>query len=160
MPWGKSHFSFNMQFNFDKIFLGDLEVVARGTESLMRNEVRAQKLLQFMQMSANPVMAPFVKFDYILKEIAKSLDLREDRVINDPAEAAIQAKMMAEIAAMMPQQEPAPQQAGGPPAVSDPTGNGNGNIGAGMAPEPNAAGFTGAGGGANGGQPVPQQGMM
>ena len=162
MPWGKSHFSFNMQFNFNKIFLGDLEVVARGTESLMRNEVRSQKLLQFMQMSANPVMAPFVKFDYILKEIAKSLDLREDRVINDPAEAAIQAKMMAEIAALMPQPPAgaAPQQAGGPPAVDDPTGSGGGNIGPGMAPEPDAAGFTGGGGGANGGQPMPQQGMM
>lgn len=160
MPWGKAHFAFNMQFNFDKIFLGDLEVVARGTESLMRNEVRSQKLLQFMQLSANPVMAPFVKFDYILKEIAKSLDLREDKVINDPAEAAIQAKMMAEIAAMMPQPEGPVAGPEGAPAVDDPTGTGGGNIQPGMAPEPNAAGFTGAGGGANGGQPVPQQGMM
>lgn len=161
-PWGKAHFAFNMQFNFDKIFLGDLGVVARGTESLLRNEVRSQKLLQFMQMTANPTMAPFVKYEYILREIAKSLDLREDNVINDPREAAIQAKLMAEIAALMPQppqgQAPAPGQ--GAPAVSDPTGTGNGNIAPGAAPEPDAAGFTGQGGGANGGQPVPQQGAV
>lgn len=47
-PLGKALFAFNMQFNFDKMFThGDLEVVARGTESLMRNEIRSQKLMQF-----------------------------------------------------------------------------------------------------------------
>lgn len=154
-PWGQSHFAFNMQFNFDKIFLGDLEVVARGTESLLRSEVRSQKLLQFMQMTANPTMAPFVKYDYILRELAKSMDLHEDKVLNDPREAAIQAKMMSEIAAMMPQQQPGQGTEGGPPAPSDPTGNGAGNVAPGAAPEPNTQGFTGGGGGANGGNPAP-----
>lgn len=155
-PWGQAHFAFNMQFNFDKIFLGDLEVVARGTESLLRSEVRSQKLLQFMQMTANPTMAPFVKYDYILRELAKSMDLHEDKVLNDPSEAAIQAKMMSEIAAMMPQQQqPGQGTEGGPPAPSDPTGNGAGNVAPGAAPEPNAQGFTGGGGGANGGNPAP-----
>ena len=154
-PWGKAHFAFNMQFNFDKIFLGDLEVVARGTESLLRSEVRSQKLLQFMQMTANPTMAPFVKYDYILRELAKSMDLHEDKVLNDPTEAAIQAKMMSEIASMMPQQQPGQGGEGGPPSPSDPTGNGAGNIAPGAAPEPNAQGFTGGGGGANGGNPAP-----
>jgi len=154
-PWGQAHFAFNMQFNFDKIFLGDLEVVARGTESLLRSEVRSQKLLQFMQMTANPTMAPFVKYDYILRELAKSMDLHEDKVLNDPSEAAIQAKMMSEIAAMMPQQQPGQGTEGGPPPPSDPTGNGAGNVAPGAAPEPNAQGFTGGGGGANGGNPAP-----
>ena len=160
-PLGKSLFAFNMQFNFDKEFIGDLAVKARGTESLMRNEVRSQRLLQFMQMTANPQMAPFVKYDYILRELAASMDLDEDKILNDPREAAIQQKMMAEIQAMMPQQ-PAPPEGeapeGGPPPVSDPTGNGGGNIAPGQAPEPDAQGFTGGGGGANGGNaPQPQQ---
>lgn len=159
-PIGKALFSFNMQFNFDKEFAkGDLEVKARGTESLMRNEIRSQRLLQFMQMTANQQMAPFVKYDYILRELAASMDLDEEKILNDPREAVIQAKMMAEIQALMPQPPAAPQQpAGGPPGVQDPTGNGNGNIAPGAAPEPGAAGFTGAGGGANGGNPQPQQG--
>jgi hypothetical protein len=160
-PLGKSLFAFNMQFNFDKEFIGDLAVKARGTESLMRNEVRSQRLLQFMQMTANPQMAPFVKYDYILRELAASMDLDEDKILNDPREAAIQQKMMAEIQAMMPQPPAPPQGAtpeGGPPSVQDPTGNGNGNIAAGQAPEPDAQGFTGGGGGDNGGnQPQPQQ---
>lgn len=155
-PLGKSLFSFNMQFNFNKEFIGDLDVKARGTESLMRNEVRSQRLLQFMQMTANPSMAPFVKYDYILRELASSMDLDEDKILNDPREAAIQQKMMADIQALMPEQPAPPPQAGpqgGPPVPSpaDPTGNGGGNIAAGAAPEPDAAGFTGGGGGANGG---------
>jgi hypothetical protein len=147
-----------MQFNFDKELVGDLEVKARGTESLMRNEVRSQRLLQFMQMTANPTMAPFVKYDYILRELASSMDLDEDKILNDPREAAIQQKMMAELQAMMPQDPPqaqveAPQAI---PPVSDPTGTGGGNIVAGAAPEPDAQGFTGGGGGAN----TPPQGPL
>ena len=101
-PLGKALFAFNMQFNFDEEYVkGDLGVRARGTESLMRNEIRSQRLLQFMQMAQNPQMAPFVKYDYILREIAASMDLDEDKILNDPREAVIQAKMMAEIQAMI-----------------------------------------------------------
>ena len=162
-PLGKALFAFNMQFNFDEEFTkGDLEVIARGTESLMRNEVRSQKLLQFMQMSQNPAMAPFVKYDYILRELATSMDLDEEKILNDPREAAIQAKMMSEIQALMPQPPQGQgQPQGGPPPVSDPTGNGGANIGPGAAPEPDAAGYTGAGGGDNGGNaPAAPQGAV
>jgi hypothetical protein len=156
-PLGKSLFAFNMQFNFDPNIKGDLDVIARGTESLMRNEIRSQRLIQFMQMSANPTMAPFVKYDYILRELAASMDLDEDKILNDPREAAIQAKMMAEIAAMMPQ-PPQGEQAiqGNPEAIADPTGTGGGTIAPGNAPEPTSEGFTGSGGGANS-EPQPQQ---
>ena len=157
-PLGRALFAFNMQFNFDKDIRGDLDVVARGTESLMRNEIRSQRLLQFMQMTANPGMAPFVKYDYILREIAASMDLDEDKILNDPREAAIQAEMMAAVAAMMPQQPQQQQQ--GAQSVDDPTGNGGGQAVPGNAPEPGAQGFTGEGGGANGGnQPPPEQGQ-
>ena len=155
-PLGKALFAFNMQFNFSPDLLGDLAVISKGTESLMRNEVRSQRLLQFMQMSANPTMAPFVRFDYILREIAASMDLDEDKILNDAREAKIQAKFMAELQAAMPQPPQQQAPAGGPPSPNDPTGNGNGNIAAGNAPEPNTEGFTGSGGGDNGGAMPPQ----
>jgi hypothetical protein len=155
-PLGRALFSFNMQFNFDENFVGDLEVLARGTESLMRNEIRSQRLLQFMQMTANQQMAPFVKYDFILRELAASMDLDEDRILNDPREAVIQAKMMAEIQSMMPQETPA-APAEGAPSIEDPTQTGGGNIAPGAAPEPGNAGFTGSGGGNNGGQQPPQE---
>ena len=165
-PLGKSLFAFNMQFAFDEEYTkGDLEVIAQGTESLMRNEIRSQRLLQFLQMAGNQQMAPFVNYSYILRELAASMDIDEDKILYDQREAVMQAKMMAEIQALMPQQPPAPQgPEGGAPNPDDPTGTGGGNIAPGAAPEPGADGFTGAGGGDNGGQPpaaqaAPQQMM-
>jgi len=152
-PLGRALFAFNMQFNYDEKYQGDLDVVARGTESLMRNEIRSQRLIQFMQLSSNPAMAPFIKFDYVLREIAASMDLDEDYIMNDPREAMIQAKLMADMAALMPDTGAAPQQA----PAQDPTGTGGGTVAPGNAPEPGAEGFTGGGGGANGGNPPPQQ---
>ncbi len=153
-PLGKALFAFNMQFNFDKDFIGDLAVVAKGTESLMRNEVRSQKLLQLAQFAApNPSMAPFIKWDYVLREFASSLDLDEEKVVNDPRAAAIQAMQMKEVAGLMgqPTQDPNAQgPRGGVPNPQDPTQNGGGNIGPGAAPVPNEQGFSG--------QPAPEQG--
>lgn len=154
-PLGKALFAFNMQFNFDEQFIGDLDVIARGTESLMRNEIRSQRLIQFMQLAGNPAMAPFIKFDYVLREIAASMDLDEDMILNDAREAVIQAQMIANLQALMPQQPQ--QQTPAPNGANDPTGTGNGTIAPGNAPEPGAQGFTGGGGGANGGNPPPQQ---
>jgi hypothetical protein len=157
MPLGKAMFAFNMQFHYDEEFAqGDLEVKSRGTESLMRNEIRSQRLLQFMQMTQNQILAPFVKYDYILRELAASMDLDEEKILNDPREAKIQAKMMAEVQAQMPQPPAgaAPQQGGpegGPPSPDAATNNGT-------APEPGSPGYSGGGGGDNGGVPPQQQG--
>ena len=139
-PLGEGLFRFNMQFNFDPDIKGDLEVKARGTESLMANEVRSQRLMQFMQVASAPALAPFAKFQYIIREIAKSMDLDPDKVTNNVNEAAIQAELMKEF--QQPAQEgeqPAP--AGANPA--DPTGAGGGTIGTGIAPTPQEEGFTG-----------------
>ncbi len=57
-PLGKAFFSFNMQFDFDRSIKGDLEVTARGTESLMANEVRSQRLMQFLQIASSPALMP------------------------------------------------------------------------------------------------------
>jgi hypothetical protein len=65
-PIGKAYFNFNMQFDYDPEIKGDLEVNARGTESLMANEVRSQRLMQFLQIASQPSLAPFAKFPYII----------------------------------------------------------------------------------------------
>ena len=130
-----------MQFDFDPEIKGDLEVKARGTESLMANEVRSQRLMQFLNISSNPVLAPFAKFQYVIREIAKSLDLDPDKVTNNMSEAALQAEMMKQFQAPM-EQEQQPQATGAP---LDPTGAGGGNIGTGQAPVPGEQGFSGNG---------------
>ena len=135
-PLGENLFSFNMQFNYDEKTKGDLEIKARGTESLMANEVRSQRLMQFLGIASNPALAPFAKFQYIIREIAKSMDLDPEKVTNNMEEAALQAKMMQD---MQPQQPQLP--AGTDP--NDPTGAGGGTIGTGVAPTPGEQGFTG-----------------
>ena len=144
-PLGEGLFRFNMQFNFNPDIRGDLEVKARGTESLMANEVRSQRLMQFLQVASNPALAPFAKFQYVIREIAKSMDLDPDKVTNNMDEAAIQAELMKQFQApATPEGQP---QQGQPPAGADPmdpTGAGGGTIGTGVAPTPGEQGFTGA----------------
>jgi len=147
-PLGEGLFQFNMQFDYDPEIKGDLEVKARGTESLMANEVRSQRLMQFLQVSSNPALAPFAKFQYIIREIAKSLDLDPDKVTNNMNDAAIQAELMKQF-----QQEQQAEQ--GAPAGANPmdtSGAGGANIGVGQAPLPQEQGFSG-----NAGQGAPQQ---
>ena len=150
-PLGKALFNFNMQFDFDPTIRGDLEINARGTESLMANEVRSQRLMQFLQIASNPALMPFAKMPYIIREIAKSMDLDPDKVTNSMEEAALQAyllKQRQELAGGAP----APVPAEGAPLVSDMTGGGGGNIGVGAAPVPGEQGFSG-----NANQAVPPQ---
>ena len=141
-PIGKAFFNFNMQFDFDASIRGDLEVNARGTESLMATEVRSQRLMQFLQIVSNPALAPFAKMPYIIREIAKSMDLDQDKVTNNMDEAARQAALMG------PPPAPAGVAEGAPPVpgagVADMTGGGGGNIGVGAAPVPGEQGFSAA----------------
>ena len=147
-PLGEGLFRFNMQFDFDPELKGDLEVKARGTESLMANEVRSQRLMQFLQIASNPALAPFAKFQYIITEIAKSMDLDPDKVVNDMNEAALQAEIMKGFQAPLPEGQGAPAGAD----VMDPTGAGGGTMGTGQVPVPGEQGFSG-----NGGQGTVQQ---
>ena len=139
-PLGEGLFRFNMQFDYDPQIKGDLEVKARGTESLMANEVRSQRLMQFLQVASSPALAPFAKFNYIIREIAKALDLDPAKVVNNMDEVALQAELLKQFQATQPQ--PPQPPAGVNPA--DPTGSGGGVIGTGQAPIPGEQGFSGA----------------
>jgi hypothetical protein len=147
-PLGEGFFRFNMQFDFDPEIKGDLEVKARGTESLMANEVRSQRLMQFLQVASSPALAPFAKFQYVIREIASSLDLDPDKVTNNMDEAALQAEIMKGF------QAPAqPEQGMATGSPMDPTGAGGGNIGTGQVPVPGEQGFSANGQEANTQQP-------
>jgi hypothetical protein len=152
-PLGKAFFSFNMQFDYDPSIKGDLDVKAQGTASLMANEVRSQRLMQFLQVAQNPTLAPFAKMDYIIREIAVSMDLDPDKVTNSMEDAAIQAEILKGFQAppeptqpgvppTAPQGGPAPQGQA-PTGPQDMTGGGGGNIGVGAAATPGEPGFSG-----------------
>ena len=150
-PLGETFFQWNMQFNKDiPDIQGDLDVKAQGTSSLMQKEVRSQRLMTFMQVASNQFLAPFVKWHSIIREIAKSMDIDPDQLVNDPEKAAIFAKMIGEMNANQ-QAEGTNQQQGGMgatggvpagAAVSDTQGSGGGNIGIGTPQTPGEGGFT------------------
>jgi len=94
-PLGEAMFQWNMQFyEGDLPIVGDLEIKATGSASLMRKEVRSQRLTMFLQTIQNPAIAPFVRISEVVKELAYSLDLDPDEIINSKDEAEIYAKII------------------------------------------------------------------
>ena len=138
-PLGEAYFQWNMQFlESDLGVKGDLEVRATGTSSLMQKEVRSQRLTTFLQTVQNPAVAPFVKINKLISELAYSLDLDPDELLNDPEEAAL----MAQIIGMQNAGQNAGEEAG--PIGQEQAGM----AGAGGIPtEPQDFGATGTGGG-------------
>jgi len=100
-----------------------------------------------LQIASNPALAPFAKFQYVISEIAKSMDLDPDKVTNNMSEAALQAELMKQFQAPAPEQE----QQGAPAGADamDTSGAGGGTIGVGQAPVPGEQGFSGNGQAAN-----------
>ena len=86
-------YRWNMQFSSNNKIKGDFDVKATGTSSLVAKEVRAQQLGFFAAQTSNPMDAPFIKRDKLLRQRAESLDLidvvkTEEEVaaeINNPA---------------------------------------------------------------------------
>ena len=144
-PLGKSFFSFNMQFDYDSDIKGDLEVKAMGTSSLMANEVRSQRLMQFLQVVQNPALAPFAKMDYIIREIADSMDLDADKVANSLSEAAVQAEVLKKFQEANPPEVDPNAEAAAMQAAMGASGGAPdaGAINVGGAPVPGEQGFSG-----------------
>ncbi len=155
-PLGEAYFQWNMQFLDDKLDVkGDLEVKATGTSSLMQKEVRSQRLTTFLQTIQNPAVAPFIKVNKLISELAVSLELDPDELMNDPDEAAIMARIIGMQNAGQgtgAEAGPADQQQGamGTPEGLPPeaqgvgvTGTGGGNIGTGNVPQPGEGEFAG-----------------
>jgi len=155
-PLGEAYFQWNMQFLEGKLDVqGDLEVRATGTNSLMQKEVRSQRLTTFLQTVQNPAVAPFVKINKLISELAYSLDLDPDELLNDPEEAAIMAQIIGmQNAGQNAGAEAGPggQKPGGmgaaqgvPEGAQDlgATGTGGGNIGTGGVPQSGESEFSG-----------------
>ena len=155
-PLGQAYYQWNMQFfDGDLDIEGDLEIKAMGTNSLMQKEVRSQRLTMFLQTAQNPAIAPFVKISKIISELAYSLDLDPDEILNDPEEAAIMAQIIgvqnvgkttgSEAVATGQQSgamggvQAAPEQ----PQDVGVTGTGGGNIGTGNVPQAGESEFSG-----------------
>jgi hypothetical protein len=110
----------------------------------------------FLQTAQNPAVAPFVKMSKLISELAYSLDLDPDEILNDPEEAAIAAQIIgmqnnvgqAAGEQVIPDSEQpgvmgSPQGIPEEPADVGVTGTGGGNIGTGNVPQAGESEFSG-----------------
>ena len=154
-PLGEALFQWNMQFyEGDLPIHGDLEIKATGSSSLMKKEVRSQRLTMFLQTVQNPAIAPFVRMSEVIKELAYSLDLDPAEILNTKDEAEIYAKIIGQQNANKgtSPEAPIPGELGAmggdggvppqTPGANNP-GNGESPIGPGNTPMPGEMEFTG-----------------
>ncbi len=156
-PLGQAYFQWNMQFFEGELNVkGDLEIKAMGTNSLMQKEVRSQRLTMFLQTAQNPAIAPFVKMSKLISELAYSLDLDPDEILNNEEEAALAAQIIglqnnvgqetgeqAGPGGEQPGAMGTPEGATGVPTDTGVTGTGGGNIGTGNVPQAGESEFSG-----------------
>lgn len=118
-PVGQAMFEFNKLNLDDPELKGNFVINAGGVDSLMRNEVKSQRILTLLQLAENPTMAPFFKLPYLIREGVRTMDIDPDKATNTEEEAM---RMAALIQSMMPpppqpgQQQP--QQPGQKPKQS------------------------------------------
>jgi hypothetical protein len=98
--------------------------------------------------------APFINFEYLTKEAAKTLDLDPEKAVNDPKHAMLQAQILGQQG--QPGRPPQQGQQQGP-SQNDPTGTGGGMIGGAGQAMPGDPQFTGNPGGGNDGPQGGQQ---
>ena len=119
-------FDFQMQYNPDFDFRGDLNIVPRGALSLQVKEAANQARTNFLQSTMNPVDMEIMGIEgraAVLRESAKGLNMNTDSVV-----PSISGFRMKQIQAMMAQQQAAQGPQGAPQQPAMQTGNGSGQV--------------------------------
>ena len=106
-PFLQALYRWNMQFHKDNSIKGDFDVKARGAASLVAKEVRARQLNEFAAQTSNPMDAPFIKRDALLRQRAEANELSE--VVK--TEDEVKAEQNNEMAQMQQQMAMAQAQA-------------------------------------------------
>ena len=106
----------NMQHAEDPDLKGDVNIVARGANSLVVKDAAAVRRNEFLQVVlASPVVQQIVGMQglaALLHEQAKTLDMDADEIVPTPEAMKWQQFQQAQQAMMNPQQQPQEAQAG------------------------------------------------
>jgi len=127
-PCIRAMYNWNMAYSDREDAKGDMEVRALASSSLIAKELRSHAITGFLQITANPIDAPYTKRQYLLRELAKSIDLEADRATLTDAEAMRLKAMGVMLPGMLPtmpmpgmpmQGMPGAPQPGQPPGGKD-----------------------------------------
>jgi hypothetical protein len=138
-PLLQSLFDWNMQWNERQDIKGDMNIDVRGSSALIAKEMQSQRLIEFLQLTANPIDMQFIDRRYLLRETANALDIDASKSVPEPQD------MMNEQAAGF-----------GDPLLMQQTGM----VGAGGLPQGSAPGVTQGAGIISGGQTPEITGAM
>ena len=83
-PFIRAMYSWNMDFNPKPTIKGDFAISAEGTTSLMAKEVFAEQILQWLNITNNPVDLQYTNRDVALRETAKAFDLDGLSLVKNP----------------------------------------------------------------------------
>lgn len=104
-PLGEAMFEFNkLNPEGDKDLVGNFVINAGGTDSLMRNEVRSQRIVSLIQLGENPMLAPFFKWPYLIREATRSMEIDPDKATNTEQESMRMAMLLQQMQPPQPQQ--------------------------------------------------------
>lgn len=124
---------YNMRYSDDPELKGDVNVVARGANSLIAKDSAQLRRNEFLMATANPIDMQIIGLPgraAILRESAKTLDMDPDKIVPPPE---VVAAREAAQQAMMAQQQAAKGQPGQP---AGPGQKGTPGKGAGSTPNP------------------------
>jgi len=121
----------NMRYSDDETLKGDVQIVARGANSIIAKESAQVRRNEFLAATANPIDLEIVGTQgraALLREASKGLDMDPDQVVPPPAKLRIAARIaqfQAQMAAANPQPmaAPAAPAQGGQPTPANPTQN-------------------------------------
>lgn len=102
-PFITAMYHWNMQFSTDEDIKGDYAIVARGSASLIAKEMYTQYLIQFLNITNNPMDANIIKRPEIIRNIADAFDLKSETFVMSDKE--IQAQQQQQQAQQQAQQD-------------------------------------------------------
>ena len=89
---------YNMRYGTDPALKGDVNIVARGANSLIAKDAAQLRRNEFMQATANPIDMQIIGLSgraALLREAVKTLDMDADKVVPSPDVMAARAQVAA-----------------------------------------------------------------
>lgn len=126
-PYIQMCYDYNMEFSEDASIKGDARVVAKGVSGLLAKEQHAQRKVEFLQVSANPLYSQILgekNIGSMLAQIAKSNDIQlpdMDRLEGNESISMLVQQMLMAQAGVDPNQETGQIGAGGSPTKPEGT---------------------------------------
>jgi hypothetical protein len=97
-PFIKAMYNWNMKLNGKPEIKGDFSISAKGSTSLIAKEVRAESIIQFLNITNNPTDLAITNRDKVLTEYAKALDLSSLDLIKPPPQVKVEGEQASQVA--------------------------------------------------------------